>query len=296
MHNSIQISSEQINKAVQIAPDFWVIATRHHPGMSRFMPEINNRCLVFRLKDESNGSKPVLLIANAVETSAIAEVRRIAAETRTPIAYLISPGAGHNLYLAEWHDALPEVKVLVGPARIPRVAAGRRLANSPRFSVFGHNDPLPMFHGQLEAVNFDGIAGFKENITPKEGGRDSRLGIIKQMLRNIPVRDPHDELWLFHVASGTLIGGENLGWNLTRQQFAGMGMMLKVMLKAEQVYVMDGARPVLDKERVKANWKKILSWPSENVLSYHDTVGCGCIGQGKAMLEAAVANSKQYAA
>jgi len=43
-----------------------------------------------------------------VDDVAIPEVRRIAAETGTPVRYLISPGGGHSLHLAHWHDALPE--------------------------------------------------------------------------------------------------------------------------------------------------------------------------------------------
>jgi hypothetical protein len=130
-------------------------------------------------------------------------------------------------------------------------------ANVLRFMVFDPNDPLPMFRGQLEAVNFDGVGGFKETLTPLEGGKDSALGIFKVMLTNMPPRDPHDELWLYHVASRTIIGGENLGWNLSKAELGGMGFMFRMMMKAEQVYIMTGPRPVLDKERVRANWRKI---------------------------------------
>ena len=120
--NSINIANESFDKAVEVAPDFWIIATRHHPTGSKHQPEINNRCLIFRLKDATANNQPVLLIANAVDGSALSEVRRIERESGTPIRYLIAPGAGHNLNLVEWHDALPEATVLVGPARIPRVA------------------------------------------------------------------------------------------------------------------------------------------------------------------------------
>jgi hypothetical protein len=290
---TIEIGKETWNRAVEVAPGFWVIATRHHPGGSKYNPEINNRCLVFRLKDASAGGSPVLLVANATDEAALPEVKRIEKESGAPIRYLIAPGAGHTLHLAAWHDALPTARVLVGPVRIPRVAAGKKLASSPRFTVFDPNDPLPMFHGQLEAVNFDGVGGFKEIVTPFEGGKDSVLGIFKVMLTNMPPRDPHDELWLYHVPSRTIIGGENLGWNLSKAELGGMGFMFRMMMKAEQVYVMTGPRPVLDKERVKANWRKILAWPAENVLSYHDTIGTGQVGGGQAALRAAVEKARQ---
>jgi hypothetical protein len=290
---TIEIGKETWNRAVEVAPGFWVIATRHHPGGSKYNPEINNRCLVFRLKDASAGGSPVLLVANATDEAALPEVKRIEKESGTPIRYLIAPGAGHTLHLAAWHDALPNARVLVGPVRIPRVAAGKKLASSPRFTVFDPNDPLPMFHGQLEAVNFDGVAGFKEIVTPFEGGKDSVLGIFKVMLTNMPPRDPHDELWLYHVPSRTIIGGENLGWNLSKAELGGMGFMFRMMMKAEQVYIMTGPRPVIDQERVKGHWRKILAWPAENIVSYHDTLGTGQVGGGQAALRAAVEKAKQ---
>lgn len=290
---NIALGKEQWNKAVEVAPDFWIIATRHHPGGSRHTPEINNRCLIFRLKDTSAGSAPLLVVVNAVDPIALPEVRRIEKETGAPTRYLVAPGAGHSLNLVEWHDALPDVRVLAGPVRIPRIAAGKKLARSPRFIIFDSEDPLPMFHGQLEAVNFDGIGGFREGVSPKEGGKDSALVFFKMMITNMPPKDPHDELWLYHVASRTLIGGENLGWNLSKKDHAGMGFMFRTMMKPEQVYVMTGARPVLDKKRVKAHWKKILSWPAENVLSLHDTIGTGRIGGGQGALRAAVEKAKQ---
>ncbi len=292
---SFKIAEETFGKAVEVAPNFWIIATRHHPAGSKHQPEINNRCLIFRLNDSTANNQPVLLVANAVDASALPEVRRIEHETGAPIRYLIAAGAGHNLNLVEWHDALPEVTLLVGPARIPRVAAGRKLASSPRFRVFDQDDPLPMFHGQLEALNFDGIAGARENVTPKEGGKDTKIAFFVNMFTSMPFKDPHDELWLYHLASKTLIGGENLGWNLSKPSLAGMTLMIRMMMKADQLYVMTMPRPVLDKARVKANWLKVLAWPAENVLSYHDSVGTGCIGGGQAALRAAVEKSKQLA-
>ena len=290
---TIDIGKEKWNQAVEVAPDFWVVATHHHPGGSKYNPEINNRCLVFRLKDAAAGGTPVLLVANATDEVALPEVRRIEKETGAPIRYVVAVGAGHSLRLAAWHDALPAARVLVGPARIPRIAAGKKLASSPRFTIFDGSAPLPMFRGQLEAVNFDGIGGFKEAVTPLEGGKDSPLGFFKVMLTNMPPRDPHDELWLYHVASRTIIGGENLGWNLSTTELAKMGFMLRMMMKSERVYVMTGPRPVLDKGRVKANWERVLAWPAENILSYHDTIGTGQIGGGQGALRAAVEKAKQ---
>jgi hypothetical protein len=287
---AIDIGKETWNRAVEVAPDFWIVATRHRPAGSRHNPEINNRCLIFRLND---GGASVLLVANSTDAVAIPEVQRIAGETGAPVRYLIAAGAGHSLHLAEWHEALPETRILVGPARIPRIAAGKKLAGSPRFTVFAQDDPLPMFHGQLEAVNFDSLGGFKESVTPLEGGKDSAFGLIKTMVTNMPPKDPHDELWLYHAPTRTIIGGENLGWNLSKQELAAMGFMFRMMMKAEEVYIMTGPRPPLDKGRVSEHWRKILAWPAENVISYHDTIGTGQVGGGQAALRTAVEKAKQ---
>ena len=107
---------------------------------------------------------------------------------------------------------------------------------------------------------------------------------------------PHDELWLYHVASRTIFGGENLGWNLAKNELAAMNFMMRMMLKAEQVYIMTGPRPVLDKAKVAKHWSSILAWPAENVFSYHDAIGTGQIGGGQAALRAAVIKAKQIAA
>lgn len=293
--SALQIQNETYGKAIEVAPDFWVIASHHHPAGSMHNPEINNRCLVFRLKDASDKNKPVLLVVNAIDVSALPEVLRLEKETGTPLRYLISPGAGHSLNLVEWHDALPQVQVLAGPVRIPRIAAGKKLASSPRFKIFDQADPLPMFHGQVEAVNFDGIGGFKENITPKEGGKDSKFGFLKVMLSNMPPKDPHDELWLYHVASGTVIGGENLGWFLSAADHAAMPFMFRMMMKPEQVYIMAAPRPAMDKAKVAANWEKILGWPADYLMTYHDSVGRCAVGNVQQQLRKAVVKVKQIA-
>jgi len=286
--SGFDISKESWNTAVRVAKGMWVIATHHHPGGSRFSPHVNNRCLVFLLNDALDGGREVLLVANATDGVALQPIRKLSEETGAPIRFLIAAGAGHSLHLAEWHDALPETQVLVGPTRIPRIAAGRKLARSPRFKVFDGDDPLPMFHGQLEAVNFDSLGGFRETVTPKEGGKDSRWGMLGVMLRNMPPKDPHDELWLYHVASRTAIGGENLGWRLSQADRVAMAWMLRMMMKAEVTYIVSGPRPPLDKDRVRRHWEKILAWPADNLLSYHDTLGTGEIGNARAKLRHAV--------
>jgi hypothetical protein len=293
MSERAEISREKWEQAVEVAPGFWIIATHHRPGYSKHQPEINNRCLVFRLRDASAGDAEVLVVVNGADPVAIPEVRRLEKETGLKVAYLLSPGGGHTVMLPAWHDEFTSAKALAGPTRFPRVRGGQKLAGSPRFALLDGDDALPQFHGQLEAVNFDGLLGFRENQTPKEGGKDSVLGMIKFMLTEMPPRDPVDELWLFHVASGTVIGGENLGWILSRAEHAKMPFMLRMMFKPEQVFIMSGPRRVADKARVAAHWKKILAWPARTVMTYHDSLGLAFQADAAAALAQAVAASKQ---
>ena len=285
---TLHIDREKWSEAAEVASDFWIIATQHRPGTSRFAPLINNRCLIFRLLDRSRNDEPVLLVVNAVDPAVLPQVLAVEQATGLAVRYLVSPGGGHSLYLSEWHDALPEAHVLVGPTRIPRLRTGKSLAGSPRFSTLDSEDPLPQFKGQVDFVNFTGINAFRELLTPKEGGEDSRFLLIKTLLFQRP-DDPTDELWLCHRATRTCFGGENLGWILTRDQVAEIGYPARLALKPEVVKIISKPRPVADAEIVAANWRKILEWPTDNLFTYHDTPGHGRLGDGGAALKRAVA-------
>src|SRR5438067_778143 len=94
---NLNLASETFGKAVQASDGFWIIATRHRPGLSKRMFEINNRCLVFRLNDAEAGG-PVLLVANAVDPAqAVDEVRRLERESGARVRYVLSVGGGHHL-------------------------------------------------------------------------------------------------------------------------------------------------------------------------------------------------------
>jgi hypothetical protein len=289
----LHLEREQWDRAVQVADGFWIIATHHRPGYSRFNPQINNRALVFRLRDASAGGAEVLAVVNTPDLSAVAEVRRLERETGLQVRYVIAPGGGHNVLLPAWHDEFTSAKVLVGPVRIPRTAAGKKLAASARFAAMDAADPLPQFKGQLEAVNFDGLLGFRENRTPQEGGKDSMFGLLKILLTEMPPKDPTDELWLFHVGSRTVIAGENLGWILSREDHKAMPLMMRLMMKPERVAVMTGPRGVADPARVAGHWSRILAWPAEVVMTYHDSLGKAFVGDGRAALTAAARAARQ---
>ncbi len=288
---AIDLGKERVGVAAEVFDGFWIIATDHHPGGSRSFPHVNNRCLIFRLVE--NGA-PLLLVINGVEPSAIAEVKRIERETRLSVRYVLSPGGGHHVLMPPWVQAFPHASVLVGPVRIPRTASGKALMAMPRVATFDPDAVLPQFRGQLDFVSFRGLFGAPDHQSPGEGGVDGLPMMMKLMFNKLfRMKDPVDELWTFHVPSGTLVGGENLGWMYPQATHSKLPGMLKGMIKPDSIYVFDEVRKVADAKLVDACWRRILEWPAETVLTYHDPAGHGFHGDGRAALEAAVRDRGQ---
>jgi hypothetical protein len=287
----IDLSRESWDAATRVADGFWVIAAQHRPGYSEHNPMINNRVLVFRLLE---AGKPVLVVVNGITENAIPKVQAIARETGLPVRYNISPGGGHHVTMDAWHAAFPTVTLLLPPARIPRTANGKKLLQLERVALLDARDPLPQFRGQLDAVLFDGLLGFRDNLTPREGGpKRSALGTLWTMMKEMPPKDPIDELWLHHVPTGTVIGGENLGWILDDATYKQMSFLVRTMMKANQVYILDKPRKVADAERVAAHWQTVLGWPMRTLMTYHDSLGVAQFSDCRSSLETAVRKVKQ---
>ena len=281
---------ESVGVAAQVADGFWIIATKHHPGGSHNFPEINNRCLIFRLIEHG---APMLLVINGVDASAIEEVKRVERETGLSVRYVLSPGGGHHVLLPAWVGAFPLASVLVGPDRIPRTASGKKLLAMSRVSTFDPTALLPQFKGQLEFVSFRGLFGAPDR-SPGEGGADGVVMLLNMMFSMLfRMKDPVDELWTYHVATRTLIAGENLGWMYPKAVYSELPKLLKGMIKPDSLYLFKDARKVADARTVDACWREILAWPADTVLTYHDPAGHGFRGDGSAALEAAVREQHQ---
>jgi hypothetical protein len=291
---SIHLEREAFGKAAEIAEGFWMIATRHRPGLSRKMFEINNRCLVFRLDDQQS-RRPVLLVANAVDpTQSVDEVRRIEKETGLRVGYIVSVGGGHHLHMGPWNEAFPEARVLLPPVRVPRTRNGQKLMKLGRVQTMDLDNPLPQFKGQLEAVIFHGLLGFPDHLTPAEGGSDGMLAMFKMMMTMARgPNDPVDELWLHHVASGTVIAGENLAWYYPADEYGKLPFMGRKMLKPDKVWLMQMARRVKEPPVVAGCWKKVLAWPMRTLMTYHDPPTRAVVADPHGALERAVQEAKQ---
>lgn len=289
----MNLAGESFGKAVQVADGFWIIATKHRPGLSKRMFQINNRCLVFRLR-ESSGQQ-VLLVANAVDPAqALDEVRRLERETGARVRYVLSVGGGHHLHMDAWIDAFPEAKILLPPVRVPRTRHGQVLMQKPQVAAMSIDDPLPQFRGQLDVVVFHGLIGFPDHVTPAEGGSDSVVAMIRMMMTMVRgPSDPVDELWLHHVATGTVIAGENLAWYYPAAEYKKLPFMGRNMLKPDKVWLMDMARKVKDPAIVAASWKKVLAWPMRTLMTYHDPPTHAITADPRGALEKAAREAKQ---
>ena len=292
---TLDLSAETPARAIPVFAGVWQIATRHRPGLSKKMFEINNRCFVFRLFDQRAG-RPTLLVVNAVDPAqAIPEVRRLERETGLRVSAVVSPGGGHHLQFAPWHREFTDARMLLCPVRIPHTANGQRLMSLPRVEAMDLADPLPQFRGQLDALLFDGLAGPADHQSPGEGGADTRFAHVKRMLKFMvaPGRTPVDELWLHHVPSGTVIAGENLMWIYRRQDLRDAPFMLKGMIKPDRLALFTLPRKVGDPQKVAACWRRVLTWPSRTLMTYHDPPGVAFVGDGRAALAAAVEHAGQ---
>jgi hypothetical protein len=289
----IRIDQEIAGRAREISDGFWVIATRHRPGLSKRMFEVNNRCLVFRLLDQSDGAS-CLVVVNAVDpTDAISEVKRLERETGLAVRYIVSPGGGHHLHVAPWHAAFGNARVLFGPVRVPQTSNGKALLALPRVELMNLDDPLPQFRGQLDALLFHGLVGPGDMRTPGEGGPDGPLAMARSMFHLMTSREPADELWLHHAPSGTVIAGENLAWYYPAEAYRQQPFMARQMVKPDRVWIWTMARKVGDPATVAACWRKILAWPARAVMTYHDVAGHAITTDARAALKAAIEESGQ---
>jgi hypothetical protein len=292
---AIRLDGEAFGKATQVAEGFWIIATRHRPGLSMKMFEINNRCLVFRVNDAAAGGQ-ALLVVNAVDPAqAISEVQRLERETGLVVRTIVSPGGGHHLHVAPWIEVFTKARILLPPTRIPRTANGKKLMAMPRVETMNVEDPLPQFRGQIDAVLFHGLMGLEDHKSAAEGGPDTMWAMMKMMfkMKTKGPTDPVDELWLRHVPSGTVVAGENMAWYFSPGELRKMPFMARGMLKPDKVWIWTMARKVADPAVVASCWKKILAWPMRTLMTFHDPPTVAVTNDPHAALEAAVREVKQ---
>ncbi len=152
-------------------------------------------------------------------------------------------------------------------------------------------NPLPQFKGQLDAVLFGGLLGFRDHPTPFDGG--NQMTMWKLMKAMMHIDDPVDELWLRHPSSETIVAGENLGWILSPEAIKKFPFMMRMTMKPNTVFVNEQARKVGDPARVAASWEAILKWPARTLMGYHEPPGEAFTGDGRSALAAAARAARQ---
>ena len=168
---AIVLEEEAPGKAVPVADGFWIIATRHRPGLSKRMFEINNRCLVFRLQDRDG---PVLMAVNQTEPIAIPVVRELEQQTGSKVRYLVSPGGGHHLQIEPWHAAFPDALTFAEESTswpgVSRPVAQGGLGFDLKWNMGWMHDTLsylkqdPLYRrGSHQNLTFPLVYAFKEN-------------------------------------------------------------------------------------------------------------------------------------
>ncbi len=270
--------------AAEVAVGFWVLATRHHGGGFTRFPEANNRSFVMRLVD---GGQAGLVLVNATDPAqSFAEVHRLCTETGLQLSHVVSPGGGHHSYMGAWHAEFPSAQLLIGE-RVATTSNGRGLLELDQVTVMDLADPLPMFAGQLDAHAFTGLLGPGEFDSPTEGKADSMWNLMKAMPKLLSSKEHYDDLWLRHVASNTVIAGENLAPWWSREAHAEMPYLVRKSVEAEVVTIPKQGRKIWDAEQVATGWRTVSAWPATTLLHMHDTVGGGFVGDVPAALRAA---------
>jgi hypothetical protein len=137
------------------------------------------------------------------------------------------------------------------------------------------------------------LYGFPDMKTPFEGKKEGFFTMFSMMKEMMSLRTPDDELWLHHVPTGTVIGGENLGWILSERTVKGFPFMMRSMMKANTVYVNDKARKVSDAAVVSDCWKRVLAWPGRTLMGYHEPPGEAFVGDVQSELARAAKQVRQ---
>ena len=273
----LRLDREAFGEAAEVADGLWILATRHHGGGFSRLPEWNNRAFVVRVPDGLvvlNGTRPAL---------SFDAIRGLESAVGSAVICVASSGGAHHGFLGDWHDAFPSARIVIG-ARVSRTRNGQRLMGLDRVQLF---DGLPECDGVLDVLSFDGLLGPAEYASPTDGGGDSLWATLQAFRQMASPSDPYEELWVHHRATGTVIGGENLAPYVSAEAHARLGFMLRMGMKKDRVQI--GGRKVGDRDRVAAHWATIRGWGGRTLLSYHDVLGCGFVGDVAAALGAATA-------
>jgi hypothetical protein len=317
-HSHLDFSTEDWDQATKFFDKSWVIASKHNPGLNAAM-ELNNRTFVFQLRGKQ--PKDVLLVLGCGNAATIEAVRGLEKSTGANVAWVVSNGGGHHLFLDLWYTAFPAARVLIPAKRIPSTRNGKLLAQkyASRWELMHGPRPAQLveeFGNELDVVIFDQMFHYSDanaaaamNSPQDHASGTSRLGGFSLMMKMGKVMgdksQPNDEVCFLHKASGLVIAGHNYQFMYTpkdhvppakfQMQMGGfpMSLMMKMMMpKGKFVSNFEGdAGPIADPKIHAAEWETVLAWDIRAWTSAHNppTV-CGPDLSGEA-IKAAVRES-----
>jgi len=296
-HGHLDFANEDWDRPVKVFEKCWVIANRHNPGLNTAMA-LNNRTFVFQLR----GKQPsdVLLVLGCAAQPAIDAVHAIEKETGCKVAWVVSNGGSHHLFLDLWYQAFPTARVLIPAKRIPDTRNGKVLAEKykDRWELMHGPKPKQLveeFGDEIDVVIFDQLMHFKDQdgaaimASPQDHTTPTpRISGFSLMMKFGKVtsnpNQPADEVTFFHRASGMVVGGHNYQFMYKPKGYSAppkfqmpmggfpMGLMFEMMMpKGSFKSNLEGQPgPIADSKIHFDEWNMVLDWPIRVWTSAHN--------------------------
>jgi hypothetical protein len=295
----LDFSAETWDTAAEFYPGCWVIANRHCPGLNTTM-ELNNRVFVFRI--ENRDGKEQLLVFGCAAKPTVEAVKSIEKETGLEVAWVVSNGGAHHMFLDLWYQAFPKARIPIPAKRIPFTRNGKNLKEkyADRWELLEGPKPGPLLDEvgeHIDIVIFDQLFGYKDESSAKafDGGaldhssKPTSYGSFK-LMRRFPklmkdTSQPNDEVALLHRKSGLVIAGHNFpfafvpkGFKPTKEHKLNLGpfpigFMLKMMMMKPGAFrsMLEAAPgPIADSKAHCDAWESVLSWDIGAWTTAHD--------------------------
>lgn len=218
---------------------------------------------------------------------------QIIQETGLPLTHMISQGCIHMLAMPQWMEKYPDAIGYTEPIRIPKLTTiGRDMYKkyhaSGRIKALPETGPIfPEFQNQ---IRFHLIKGIGVHV---DVDVSTKMGMCCNMrAMNNPKGGPACEVYTFHVASGLLCVGDNLGWYYPAN--VKLPFVLKAMGTKPGVFQANPkVMAPLDYKTLHACWENVLAEDIKYITGYHEAVKVQIEGNAKARLREALEKGHQ---
>jgi len=188
---------------VQVDEDIWTQCATHGPGNKKTPLSLVNRSIIYRLRPE--GGPPFLVVLNALwvcdaSGEPINGIKELSKQLGAEVKFVVTPGGGHHLSLAQYAKAFPGARVCVPEGRI--VTQNPELIAMPNVETYAASTVPP----ELAAAGLDIVlwTGLVEGPLNK---KFQRLAGTK----NYSLQSIEPQVFL-HRPSGTITNGGHHMW------------------------------------------------------------------------------------